>query len=125
MLPDRRLQPAQIAARPWRNPPGVRSIPAVVPALGGLLLLTGCSLVSPFSAAPRLPAQAASPTGAAAPVAASDRPVAVPISAPPPAPPSVDVNDPRRRQYYDQAHRRYYFFDPVLKRYFWSDGTPK
>jgi hypothetical protein len=105
-----------------------RPVPAIAPLLGCLVLLSGCAAVAPFSAAPRLPADASQTAGGAggtAGPAASGRPVAVPLDAPPPAPPSLGANDPRRRQYYDQARKRYYFFDPVLKRYFWSDGTPK
>jgi hypothetical protein len=29
------------------------------------------------------------------------------------------------RQYYDQRHQRYYFYDPGRRAYFWEDGTPK
>ena len=114
---DRRLQGLQDA----------RSLKPVLTALGGAVLLAGCSAVAPFSAAPRQPSPSAAGAGSgsgSAP-AVSDRPVAVPISAPPPSPPSNDTSDPRRRQYFDQVRKRYYFFDPVLKRYFWSDGTPK
>lgn len=106
-------------------PQDARSLRSVPVALGLALLLTGCSVVAPFSAAPRLPPAPAAESATGAAAARSDRPVAVPISAPPPAPPSVDLSDPRRRQYYDQVRKRYYFFDPVLKKYFWSDGTPK
>jgi len=110
---DRRLQDLQDA----------RSLKPVLIALCGAVLLSGCSAVAPFSAAPRLPSPSAAGSGTAP--AVSERPVAVPITAPPPPPPSIDTSDPRRRQYFDQVHKRYYFFDPVLKKYFWSDGTPK
>jgi len=83
------------------------------------VLLSGCSVTAPFSAAPRLPQN----TGAAAPP--TDRPVAVPLSGPPPAPPGLSEVASPRRQYYDQKRRRYYYFDPVKKQYFWEDGTPK
>lgn len=29
------------------------------------------------------------------------------------------------RQYFDQRHRRYYYYDPSRHAYFWEDGTPK
>ena len=29
------------------------------------------------------------------------------------------------RQYFDKLHRRYYYYDPVQKAYFWEDGQPK
>ena len=29
------------------------------------------------------------------------------------------------RQYFDKLHRRYYYYDPVRKNYFWEDGQPK
>ena len=28
-------------------------------------------------------------------------------------------------QYYDKAHNRFYYYDPVLKRFFWENGQPK
>ena len=83
------------------------------------VLLSGCSVTAPFSAAPRLPQN----TGASA--TSTDRPVAVPLSGPPPAPPGLSEVASPRRQYYDQKRRRYYYFDPVKKQYFWEDGTPK
>lgn len=32
---------------------------------------------------------------------------------------------PNHRQYYDKKHKRYYYFDPERKLYFWEDGSPK
>ncbi len=29
------------------------------------------------------------------------------------------------RQYFDQRRKRYYFYDPARRAYFWEDGTPK
>jgi predicted small secreted protein len=29
------------------------------------------------------------------------------------------------RQYYDKLHKRYYYYDPVKKAYFWENGLPK
>lgn len=29
------------------------------------------------------------------------------------------------RQYFDQRHKRYYFYDPARRAYFWEDGSPK
>ncbi len=29
------------------------------------------------------------------------------------------------RQYYDKLHKRYYYYDPVKKAYFWENGAPK
>ena len=83
------------------------------------VLLSGCSVTAPFSSAPRLPQN----TGAAS--SAPDRPVAVPLSGPPPAPPGLSEVASPRRQYYDQKRRKYYYFDPIKKQYFWEDGTPK
>ena len=83
------------------------------------VLLSGCSMTAPFSSAPRLPQTA----GAAA--NSPDRPVAVPLSGPPPAPPGLSEAASPRRQYFDQKRRKYYYFDPVKKQYFWEDGTPK
>jgi hypothetical protein len=87
----------------------------------GCLTLAACGVSAPFSPAPKLPPRPAS--GSVAPPAVSDRPVAVPLDAPPPTPP--DVGTRRHRQYFDQKRRRFYYFDPVLKRYFWEDGTPR
>ena len=28
-------------------------------------------------------------------------------------------------QYFDKSHNRYYYYDPVLKRFFWENGQPK
>ena len=28
-------------------------------------------------------------------------------------------------QYFDKAHGRYYYYDPVQKRFFWENGQPK
>jgi hypothetical protein len=83
------------------------------------VMLAGCSVTAPFSAAPRLPPN----SGAASPSA--DRPMAVPLSGPPPAPPGLNEPSAPRRQYFDQKRRKYYYFDPVKKQYFWEDGTPK
>ena len=83
------------------------------------VLMSGCSVTGPFSAAPRLPQNA----GGA--VIKTDRPVAVPLSGPPPAPPALTEAAAPHRQYYDQKRRKYYYFDPVKKQYFWEDGTPK
>ena len=30
-----------------------------------------------------------------------------------------------RQQYFDKFHKRYYFYDPVRKAYFWENGQPK
>lgn len=32
--------------------------------------------------------------------------------------------DPHR-QYYDQLHKRYYYYDPDRHAYFWENGQPK
>jgi len=37
----------------------------------------------------------------------------------------VNESSAPHRQYYDQKRRKYYYFDPVQKQYFWEDGTPK
>ncbi len=29
------------------------------------------------------------------------------------------------RQYFDQRHKRYYYYDPSRRAYFWEDGAPK
>jgi hypothetical protein len=29
------------------------------------------------------------------------------------------------RQYFDVHHRRYYYYDPINRRYFWENGEPK
>lgn len=29
------------------------------------------------------------------------------------------------RQYFDQRHKRYYYYDPARRAYFWEDGAPK
>ena len=28
-------------------------------------------------------------------------------------------------QYFDKAHNRFYYYDPVQKRFFWENGQPK
>jgi hypothetical protein len=89
--------------------------------LAGCLALAACGVTAPFSPAPKLPPRPVQKVEA--PPAASDRPVALPLNAPPPAPP--DMGARRHRQYFDQKRRKYYYFDPVLKRYFWEDGTPR
>lgn len=83
------------------------------------LILAGCSVTAPFSAAPRLPTNSGSASSA------SDRPIAVPLAGPPPAAPGLAEAPVPRRQYYDQKRRKYYYFDPSKKAYFWEDGTPK
>ena len=30
-----------------------------------------------------------------------------------------------REQYFDKLHKRYYYYDPVKKAYFWENGQPK
>jgi hypothetical protein len=32
---------------------------------------------------------------------------------------------PSHRQYFDQRRKRYYFYDPSRRAYFWEDGTPR
>ena len=29
------------------------------------------------------------------------------------------------RQYFDMRHKRYYYYDPARRAYFWEDGAPK
>lgn len=38
---------------------------------------------------------------------------------------AVDKANALHRQYYDKRKRRYYFFDPARKQYFWETGEPK
>lgn len=38
---------------------------------------------------------------------------------------AVDKVNATHRQYYDKRKRRYYFFDPGRKQYFWETGEPK
>lgn len=42
-----------------------------------------------------------------------------------PARDRADTGPSGRRQYYDQRHQRYYFYDPGRQAYFWDDGSPK
>jgi hypothetical protein len=29
------------------------------------------------------------------------------------------------RQYFDLRHQRYYYYDPLTRKYFWEDGQPR
>lgn len=37
----------------------------------------------------------------------------------------TDSKDPHRRQYCDKRKRRFYYFDPEHKQYFWENGKVK
>lgn len=74
-----------------------------------------------------LPATAAAPAPSPAPRSAdpaaahvighTTRPIACV-----PDPANIDLH---RRQYCDKRKRRFYFFDPEHKQYFWENGQPK
>ena len=115
------IQHMTVPARLFTGPRGRHPL-AVWPVLVAAASLAACSATAPFSAAPKVPANA--PAYPQTEPAGSDRPVAVPADAPPPPPPT-EAGARRHRQYFDQKRKRYYYFDPVLKKYFWEDGTPK
>ncbi len=114
---------------PWR--PVRLAIPAAL--LGGLVL-SGCGVMAPFRAAPPIAAPTARQaqfesapsihplqtpaTSAVRPVKANKPKAAAGLA--PASPP-----DPRHRQYFDERRHRFYYFDPVLKAYFWEDGAPR
>ncbi len=43
----------------------------------------------------------------------------------PTAPADNDFRRDPHRQYFDKLHKRYYYYDPDKKAYFWEDGQPK
>lgn len=113
-----------------RRRPGVAGVAAPVCCL----FLSACGVTAPFSAAPRL----------AAPPAKQAQFEPAPSTRPPDTPSTTQARpvkpvkargaaktasttppDPRHRQYYDERHHRFYYFDPALKAYFWEDGAPR
>ena len=43
----------------------------------------------------------------------------------PAAPAANDFSRDPHRQYFDKLRKRYYYYDPDKKVYFWEDGQPK
>lgn len=98
-----------------------------------ILAYAGLALIVAGCAEQRRPLETHIPPPPPAPSAYSTAPVR-PVARPPepaasaPARPSASA--PARvvsahRQYYDQRRKRYYYFDPARRAYFWEDGTPK
>ncbi len=72
--------------------------------------LTACGIAPQFSAAPRLKlAQSPSP---------APKPQQIAYT------PSEQSRDPHR-QYLDRRYNRFYYFDPISRRYYWESGEPK
>jgi|APCry1669190288_1035285.scaffolds.fasta_scaffold10334_4 hypothetical protein len=88
------------------------------------VVLSGCGAAAPFSAAPALPRETVK-QAEFQPAPPPPKPAARPAAGPGPVVPGVGQPDPRHRQYYDQRRHRFYYFDPVLKAYFWEDGAPR
>jgi hypothetical protein len=42
-----------------------------------------------------------------------------------PTEPCAPKEKSAERQYFDVHHRRYYYYDPVKRAYFWEDGEPR
>ena len=88
--------------------------------LAGLGACTTIHRIDPFkSAAPQSSVAAPHP----APSAVQSSPLALPKGC-------ADEKCAKRavaahRQYFDQRHKRYYFYDPARRAYYWEDGTPK
>jgi hypothetical protein len=74
------------------------------------LSISGCATRQPVTPPPP------PPPGSAQPV--------VGARCPPTAPCAPKDKSPYR-QYYDAQHRRYYYYDPLKRRYFWENGQPK
>lgn len=83
---------------------------AMALAAASLFSLAACGIAPQFSAAPRLKL-AQSPSSAL-------RPQQIAYTASEPSP------DPHR-QYLDRRYNRFYYFDPISRRYYWESGEPK
>jgi hypothetical protein len=108
------------------------------------LVLTGCSVAAPFSAAPKL-RQSAHRSGPAAqtrvylasreappeevmthvPVQQSLQQAPLALSTSGGTALAEGAGQPNHRQYFDASRKRFYYFDPVLRQYLWEDGTPR
>ena len=42
-----------------------------------------------------------------------------------PTEPCAPKGKSAKRQYFDVHHRRYYYYDPLKRAYFWEDGEPR